>query len=245
MALEPLDYLNGIFNLIFIFISIILGLIIMFKYFKNKNINFILIGIFLILLTCGWWGTSTSFLIASISGSEGLSIEMILFLNFAPLPIGLLIWLTAYSNFLCKEKQKIILISYSGILFLFYIYFFYLLLTNPSEIAEKISPVDTSAKISLLLIFLMLFIITVLITGIKFALETIKFDDPETKLKGKLLLLAFPSFIFGGILDSMFPSTAITLVVFRLILISSSIEFYGGFILPEWIKKILLKNKKI
>ncbi|MHA1489264.1 MAG: hypothetical protein ACTSRI_06380 [Promethearchaeota archaeon] len=82
----------------------------------------------------------------------------------------------------------------------------------------------------------------ILITGLLFGRETFKSDDPEIKLKGKMLILAFPSFAIGAILDATIPFTAITLIIVRLILISSSIEFYGGFILPKWMKKLLLKQ---
>ena len=85
-----------------------------------------------------------------------------------------------------------------------------------------------------------MFIVVFFITGVKFALETMKIDDPETKLKGKLLLIAFPSFCIGGFLDASISTTALTLIIFRLILMSSTIEFYGAFVLPNWIKKRLL-----
>ena len=141
-----------------------------------------------------------------------------------------------------KKKQKLVLISISVITFIFYIMFFYFLFTNPILVGEKISPVDTKGNNWVLLLYLVLFILIFLITGVKFSLKTITIDNPETKLKGKLLLIAFISFSIGSVLDSMVPSTALTLIIFRLILISSAIEFYGGFILPKWIKKFLLKQ---
>ncbi|MFX0073637.1 MAG: hypothetical protein ACFFAO_21375, partial [Candidatus Hermodarchaeota archaeon] len=59
--------------------------------------------------------------------------------------------------------------------------------------------------------------------------------------KGKLLLIAVISFCIGGFLDASMPTTALTLILFRLLLISSAIEFYWGFILPSWMKNRLLK----
>ena len=106
MSLTPLDILNGTFGLSLVIISFILGLIVLFKYFKNKNKNFILLGINLILLASGWFGTSTSFIVALIYGNDGLALEMILLLNFIPLPIGLMCWIGFYTNVLMKEKQK-------------------------------------------------------------------------------------------------------------------------------------------
>jgi hypothetical protein len=243
MALELLDILNGTFGLIFVGISIILGLIIVSKYFKNKNVNFLLTGFTLVFLVSGWYGTSVSFLVALSTGGDGLFFETIMLFNFLPLPASLILWIIAFTNFLYKEKQKLFLIGAVIIIASFYSYFFFFLFTDPIVIGEKISPVDTKGNSLVLSIFLVILLSIILVTGVKFALETMKVENPETKLKGKLLLIAFPSFAIGGFLDALIPSTALTLIIFRLILISSAIEFYGGFILPNWLKKIFLKEK--
>ena len=85
----------------------------------------------------------------------------------------------------------------------------------------------------------------VLITGVKFALESIKSDDKALKLKGKLLILAFLLFTGGAVLETVFSTelTEVTVVLVRILLVSASIMFYLGFILPDWAKKLLLKEK--
>ncbi|MBD3340638.1 MAG: hypothetical protein GF353_16135 [Candidatus Lokiarchaeota archaeon] len=243
MPLEPLDFLNGMLGLVFITITIILGIIICSKYFKTYDKNFLLVGITLIFLVSGWYGTSFSFLVALIFNNEGLSYEMIMLLNFVPLPIALFTWMTAFTNFLYKEKQKFILAGSLAYIVFFFVLFFYFLFNQPEVIGEKISPVDTKANNIVFVIILIGLLVTLLITGIKFSIETIKLGKLETKLKGKLLFVAFISFCVGGFLDATLPTIAITLIIFRVILISSSIEFYGGFILPKWMKKALLKNE--
>ena len=241
MVLTPLDVLNGSLGLSFVIISIILGLIIASKYFEYKDKNFILIGFTWVFITSGWYGTSFSFLSALIFGGQGLPFEAIMLLNFIPFPAGLLLWLTAFTNFLYKERKKLILISISVITLIFYVIFLYCLFTDPILVGEKISPVDTKGNNWGFLLYLALSIIILLTTGLKFSLKAMKSDNPELKLKGKILFIAFISFCIGSILDSMVPSTAFTLIIFRLILISSAIEFYGGFILPQWVKKLFLK----
>jgi hypothetical protein len=241
MPLETLDYLNGTFGLIFVIISFIVGAKIILRYFIKHDINFIYIGFTWILLSCGWYGTSISFLVALIMSNEGLSYVMIALLNFIPLPFALIAWLMAFTNFLYKDKQKIIIIIYLAVTIVFLGVFFYFLFTDPTIVGEKISPVDTKGNNPLLLVYLAFAIMSMLVTGFKFAVETIKFDNPETKVKGKMLLVAFPSFCIGAILDAMVPTTALTLIIFRLILMSSAIEFYGAFNLPNWMKKLFLK----
>jgi hypothetical protein len=241
MALEPLDIVNGIFGLLFVVISIVLGLIIVSKYFRTKDKNFLLVGFTWIFLISGWYGTSASFLVALITGGDGLSLEMILLLNFIPLPIALVLWSIAFTNFLYKEKQLTYVIFVSIYIAIFYIIFLYYIITDVSFIAEKISPVDTAANNFLLAMFLVIFILIFFISGIKFALATLSIDNPETKLKGKFLLIAFPSFCIGGFLDAALPTTALTLIIFRIILILSAIMFYSAFIMPNWIKNKFLK----
>jgi hypothetical protein len=242
MALTPLDSLNGILNLIFLGISFILGAIILLKYFKNKNKNFIYIGFTLILLTSGWYGTTASFLVALIDGN-GLSFTYIVLLNFIPLPLGLIFWMIAFTNFLYKEQQKLILTILILITAFFYVVFISALIIDPDIVGQRISIVDTRGNNAFLLSYIVIFILIVMISGIKFALETMKFDSPETKVKGRLLLIAFPLFALTGLLDSMFPSNEATLIIFRTILIVSMFLFYGGFMLPNWMKKILIKGE--
>ncbi|MFX1463942.1 MAG: hypothetical protein ACFFBF_13000, partial [Promethearchaeota archaeon] len=211
MSLSPLDILNGILGLLVVIVSFILGLIVLSKYFKNKNKNFILLGVNLIFLASGWYGTSTSFFIALIRGNEGLALEMILLLNFIPLPIGLICWCGFYTNILMKEKQKLFLLIMVVITVFFYSVFLFVVFTDVSQAAIKISPVDTTAGGNRFLsIYIIIFIIVLLITGIHFSLRTMKYEDIEMKTKGKFLLFAFPSFAIGGLLDSTLPSNEIT-----------------------------------
>ena len=44
MALQPIDIANGVFSLIFVLISILIGLTIISKYFKYKRRTYLLIG---------------------------------------------------------------------------------------------------------------------------------------------------------------------------------------------------------
>jgi len=243
MTLSTLNYINGIFGLVFVLITIFLGFKIIIRYLKIKDINLLLVGLFIMLISCGWYGTSISFVVAVITGGDGLSYELILLFNFIPLPFAIFFWMTAFTNFLYKKKQKLILSGFMTYVIIVLLIFLYFLFTNSKLIGEKISPVDTKTDNILLIILLISVLLTLLITGLKFAIETLRINNTETKLKGKLLLLAFPSYFVGGILDASITTTAITLIVFRSILITSAVLFYGAFVLPNWMKKFLIKKK--
>jgi len=90
------------------------------------------------------------------------------------------------------------------------------------------------------------------VTGINFAQKSVKLEDREVRLKGKLLRAAFIMFAVAAVLDAMLgmifevptdPLLAILVVVVRILLIFSALEFYGGFLLPKWMKEIFLKKE--
>lgn len=80
-------------------------------------------------------------------------------------------------------------------------------------------------------------IITALVTGLLFSIKSIKVDNPEIKLKGKILLVAFISFSFAAILDATVSDVTFLLILIRLVLISSAIEYNLGFFLPKFLTK--------
>ena len=89
-----------------------------------------------------------------------------------------------------------------------------------------------------------------LVTGVIFAQKSVKSEDREVRLKGKLLRGAFISFTIAAILDASLgmifedptdPLLAIMVVIIRILLIVSALEFYGGFLLPKWMKEIFTK----
>jgi hypothetical protein len=60
-------------------------------------------------------------------------------------------------------------------------------------------------------------------------------------MKGKFLFLAWISFALGAVLDAALPLTAFSLVIIRIVLISSAIEFYFGFFLPKKLSEKIVR----
>lgn len=241
IALSTLSILNGIFSLIFVSISLTVGAFIASKYFKYKQRTFLFVGIAWMGLCEPWLGSGISFLLAITTG-EGLSPEMYAIIGMSFVPWSMLAWLIAFTDLIIKKHQKLILISFAIFGIIFEICLFYFLSVDPDLIVILSDPVDAEYQ-TIIRIFLFIILITIFITGMIFARESLKSKNPEIRLKGKLLLAAFLLFTIGGIFDGLLPLNIYTLTFARILLISSAIFFYCGFLLPNWVKKIFLKQE--
>ena len=251
MALEFVDLLQGSFSLIFVLISVYLGFSILSKYFTYKSRLYILVGLSWIGVANPWFPDSISFLMNLIF-QESLAIEWYFIIGNAFIPIALLTWLIAYTDMNAKSKQKLVIILTVVFSIIFETVFFILLFTDITQIGI-INPLRPfTVEFGLFITFYLLIVILImLLTGWKFTQNSIKSEDRDVKLKGKLLRAAFITFSLAAILDSLLgmifsdptdPLLAVMVVITRVLLIISAIEFYGGFILPKWIKAIFSKN---
>jgi len=250
--MELVDVLQGSFSLIFVIISLIIGLTIFSKYFKHKKRLFILVGLSWIGICIPWVPDSTSFLM-NLFVQRFLPIEWYFIIGNVFLPIALLTWLIAYTDMIKKKAQKKVVIITVLLSILFEIIFFTLFLINIDLIGE-INPsrpftVDFGIFIT---VYLLLIILVMVVTGVIFAQKSVKSDDREVRVKGKLLRAAFITFAVAAILDSLLgtifedptdPLLAVMVVVVRILLIFSAIEFYGGFLLPRWMSQIFIKSE--
>jgi hypothetical protein len=199
------------------------------------------VGTTWIFISEPWWPSSISFLIA-LSNGIGIPPEVYFLIGNVLVPLAIVLWLLAFTEFLYSEKRKLFLSIFAIIGTTFEILFFVFLFLNPSLIGELNGPVDVNYK-SFIMIFLIIFLLIVVITGFLFANLSLKSKDPEVKLKGKLLVIAYIAFAVGALLDASVPLNEPTIVIIRILLIVSAICWYGGFLLPKWMKKFLLKSR--
>jgi len=243
MTLDPLDILNGIFSFMFVVISLVVGVLILLRYLRYKEKIYFLVGATWILISEPWWPSSLSFLV-SLSNGVGLTPSLYFLIGNTLIPLAIILWLLAFTDFLFTEKRKMILLIFIIIGIIFEVIFYTFLFINPVLIGTSNSPVDVSYSF-FIIIFLVFFILTVVISGLMFARLSLKSDDPEVKLKGKLLVIAFIAFFVGALLDSSISLNEVGIIFVRLILIASAIFWYGGFLLPHWMKKLFLKQKQV
>lgn len=238
--LEIIEIFHGTFNLIVVIINLIIGIRIASRYFKHKSKNFILVGVSWIGLASTYLPSSIKFLMIILFNIY-LSDTIIFILNHAFLPPFTICWLIAITDLLnVKNKNRnIILGLVSLISFIFETLFFIFIFTGNLDQIGRFTGVFTVEWSSFSIIYLFFFAIVVLVSGIIFARGLLRAESPELKLKGKLIIIAFISFMFGALVEVILPLSYLTLIITRIILVSSSFEFYMGFMLPEWVKKIL------
>jgi glucan phosphoethanolaminetransferase (alkaline phosphatase superfamily) len=246
MVLTPLEVLTGSFSLVTVVISTIIGLRIASKYFINKRRELLLVGFTWILLCEIWWSSAFSFLAALFTG-VGFNPELYFTLGNLFVPVALLLWLTAYTDFLYKHKQKLILIIATITGVMYYFAFFYFIFNDVAVIGVMFNSVDAEYR-SFALVYLISVLLVFLITGVNFARTSIRSDNVEIRLKGKFLLIAVILFTVGAALDGLKPFLFesilnVILIINRIILILSGLAFYSGFLLPRWIKDLILKEE--
>ena len=240
MTLSFLDTLNGVFSVIFVAISLLVGFTILSRYFKYKERVYFLVGSTWVLISSPWWPSSLSFLVA-LSNGVGITEVAYFLIGNLLVPVAVALWLLAFTEFLYTEKRKLILSIFAIIGVIFEVLFLIILFLNPDFIGE-LNIVDVNYK-SFIMIFLIFFLLIIVVTGFLFANLSLKSEDPEVKLKGKLLVIAYITFSVGALLDSSIPLNEALIIITRLILIVSAFFWYAGFLLPKWLKKYLLKKK--
>ena len=253
--MELVDVLHGSFSLVYVIISFAIGLIILFKYFKFKNRLYVMVGLTWIFLSLPWFPDSISFIRYLFFGTR-LSDEWYFIIGNVFLPIALISWIIAYTDMINKDKQKLAVSIILIISIAFEIIFFTLLFIDVRLIGTYTTLFSADLGI-LLIVFLFITMLIMLVTGLKFAAKSIRSEDKEVRLKGKLLRGAFIVFTIAALLeksarsillgvvfqDPTDPLLTVMLAIVRVLLVLSAFAFYGGFLLPRWIKEIFTKKE--
>jgi hypothetical protein len=236
------DFLQGSMALIFITISFIVGIKLLLKYKTHKQTSLLFAGLAWITLVSPWFNTGFNFLVVLITGAP-MSDPVYLLIGYMWVPIPLIFWLQLFTTLKYKSKQKIILILTIANTIVYEIIFLYYIFTDFTFIGAKSGLFNDELTLPFVLYVSIILIIAV-ITGFLFGIESFKSENPEIKLKGKFLIAAWASLFIGALFDAGLGALdPFSIVLVRLLLISSAIEFYCGFFLPNLVKNLFLKAK--
>lgn len=233
--------------MIFIIISFIIGLKIIYKYQENKRKTFITVGLAWIFYSASWWNDMIKFIISDIGGIMYTEQDnYLVYLLTVPLSsIAMIFWIYSFCEMTYPNWKKRILLIYLPIAILSFIRLFFLYNENSFLITILFIISD---------VILGIFIITFIITGYLFFEQTRKSDLLNIRWKGRFLLIAFISFTVGSSLEMIFDiffyefsGETIFLLYYtitRIILISSAIEYYLGFFIPKRLLRFLMKKEE-
>jgi hypothetical protein len=240
VILSLTEILKGYSNLVFVIIAFIVGIKLIIKYPKYKDINFLHVGLTWMGIVSPYLATTISFLYTSITG-QLISIVIYLIINITFFPISLFLWMMAFTNLAVEGHKKSLLIITGIYTFLFEIIFFLLLVFDPSLLGTMIPPFIPRFELFIIINYLIMLLIFI-ITGIFFSYQSIKATSPNIKLKGKFLLIAFILVTLGGLLD-LIPTPDLVILFKRSISIAGSLMFYLGFYLPNFVEKAFIKQE--
>ncbi len=240
------------FSLVFILITIIIGASITRKYFVYDSSIFLIIGF-------AWIGTSFPwlpevfkfFFLIFQPNVEAIFLIMLYFsINIISMPLFLTLLIYGLNQLITSIKdivKKAILGLTLILVFIFEIIIFVCLVADYNLLLDAKGVNITLYSVywgDIITVFQILFLIPALITALIFAWESLQSNNPEVNLKGKFLFIAFISLAIAATLDALFTidtSHGLLLkIIARVLLMSCSVEFFLGFILPERIKERLL-----
>ncbi|GAG81627.1 unnamed protein product, partial [marine sediment metagenome] len=166
---------------------------------------------------------------------------------------------TAITDMLGKKEQKLA-VSWTIIFSVAFEFIFFILFYTDLDLLGVVDPLRPfSIDYGVFLTISILIIVLVFLgTGLKFTQESVKSENQEIRLKGKLLRVAFIIFAIATILEKVArsimlgfvfddpsdPLLTVMLVIVRILLILSAFSFYSGFLLPPWINSMLTRLSK-
>jgi len=226
------------FSIIIVIIFSLVGVSIALNYRKNKEKVYILFGLTWIGIVEAWIPSGIILIGYIFTNRSILSPQLFFLIAIVGYPASTLIWITAFTELLYKEKQRLIQLIFGIGEGIFEIIFIYLLFTDVNSIGTFKSPVDVSYR-PIVAIYIFLSLSIIFTTGLLISIRSIRDEEKANKTRGWFLLAALITLFIGGLLDAISDFDLLGVVLVRLFVISSAIEFYFAFVMPDYIKRIL------
>lgn len=243
MELTAIEVTGGILSLCYITITLILSIILIYKYSKLRYKEVLYVGLALVGLAGPWFPEGLGFLLILLTGG-GLSDAfyligvIVIFIAFtAYLPVALLFWLSAIMKLLNFEKSKLYLKIFLGLAVIFEIVFFVFTIVDLRLIGNFVDAFHSRESV-FIFGFYMCNMIILLITAIIFSSVSMKSESRKVRLKGILFLISVILFVIGGFIATI-ATDIIFLIISRVVLVFCSITLYLGLLLPNRILRLL------
>jgi len=243
LDLNEIEILQGFLNLFYVLLVVILGSKIISKFFEYKRKELLTIGLSLIFgLGAPWFPGAISF-VTYVLFDYTLEPFLYFFLNTIFITPGLVSWIYSFCHIAYPHLKKKIIPIFLLICIIWEIIYIILLIIDPAIIGEIEGKFDADYNL-FAIAFILFALMSVLITTTIFALQSIRSNDPKIKMEGRFLLIAVFTFAFGAISEAIYQSPVIVILI-RVLLISSAIEYYIAWLMPKRIENWLIKYDQV
>ncbi|MHA1988958.1 MAG: hypothetical protein ACW98D_20250 [Promethearchaeota archaeon] len=240
-GLTDIEIVVGIFDTLIVLISLIIGLKLISKYFANKEIALITVGLAMIFFSIGFTAGTFSFFLYILFGAT-LDRTIFLILAGAFSPLAIICWVYSFCTLLYPRLTKILVSIYVIISVIYEILLFIWIFNSPDSLGTFYGTYYFRPK-PFPLVFYSFGVATLLVTGILFTKESFKSNDKRFRWRGRFLLLAFVSVSISMAIEGLVYLPAYALALVRVIHIAGTFEYYMGFFLPDRIAKLLIKEE--
>lgn len=236
--LEFIDIFNGTLSIIVTIITLILALTMIRKYFKYKVSNLLFIGISVFGLSARNWPRIATFISILIT-NHPISTELYFILGNGH-SIGLITWMIGSVIMLeIKPKSRKIILGAFLLFELVYLIIFYVSIFSNISIVGSYTPVYDDDPGILIVIHTYVMIVLLVITVLKLFLGTQKANKKEIRLKGQFIVIGMLFFLISGLINTYLKLE----LIYAILLLIGVFCLYIGLTVPNWIKKLLLKDE--
>ncbi len=191
-----------------------------------------------------WWPGAFVFLLNLFGLANGpIDPRLYILIGSMFIPATATAWFLGVTEMVFKGKRNIIVGFYLILTVLMDIFIVVIIFgVGDYTILGTISVVDADYNI-IMIMYYMFVNLSVATTGFLMGKQSLKSRLPQVNLRGKFLIAASICYFLGGLLDvGLIEQIPQLIFVTRAILMSSSVLFYLGFLLPKPLEKFLLKE---
>ena len=235
--------ISGFLSFIHNLITILLSILILLKAIKLKKTSFYVLSLFMLFSAVGAYQIGLNY-IYWIFTQNLFPYQTKVLIGTSVIGIATIAWIYIYLDMIYPKLKIKISIIYLIFVVVFYIYLFYFLYFAPNAPVQQMIGIDIFPyQVSYLAFVLVAFFTSLIITTITtyhLAYRVMKNkDNPELQWKGRFLALGITIIMISVMLDVNVGGLIPMIIAIRILGIIAMIFIYLGFILPNWIRKIL------
>jgi hypothetical protein len=214
------------------------------NYFQFRKKELLYVGLAWMAVYQPWWPGTLAFLLNVFNLIEGgIGAELYILIATMYIPPAIFFWFMGVTEMIFEGKRNIIVGIYLIITSLMSVLIIALLLIDP-KILGTVGVVNSDYGV-IMTLYLMFINVSAAVTCGLMGRGSLKSKLPQMRLRGKFLIGASICYVLGGLLDVgliKYESFRWIIIFSRTILMSGSILFYLGFLLPKFLEKLLIKE---